>query len=433
MKIPLKIKKNKILILIILAISVRLLLSFVVYGPQPSQLAPDENTFAELNKWILLGGRAADFPLAGGDLFFTSLSFNIPTIGFIFLGVSPIMAIRVTSNLYSLLSILLIYRLFNDIKGDNKKITNNKYFEVFMYILFLIYLFLPSHLIWATLGIRESTNEFWLILTFYICYQILRHRKDRINYIYLFFSVILLYFSRPQVGYLAILVITFLGIVVILKKKEYLFLFSSLGSWLVIILLQIPINKSLEPSNSSAHVASLQTFSQVFIKQVNKPIDEFKDLSNLQASKASSANTAVEVILCPDYFLTNIPIICKFHQIPTRSINYISRPIFFVDQLDSTLKKFVALENLFWILISIYTFVLVIIYRNSMKNNFYFKILLMSFILFFIILSGLFEGNYGTAYRHKSLLLPIILILALVMRIDSAQQRGTINMQKTKQ
>ena len=160
--------KNKILFLIIITTLVKLYISFFIYGLQPSQFAPDEIVYAELNMWILSGGKPADFPLFGGDLFYTSLSFNIPTIGFIALGVPQILAIRLTSNLYSLLSVLLIYKTLIEIKGDKLEFASNKYFERFISLLIVIYLLVPSHLIWATLGIRESTNEFWLILTFNI-------------------------------------------------------------------------------------------------------------------------------------------------------------------------------------------------------------------------------------------------------------------------
>ena len=122
--------RNKILFLIIITL-VKLWISVFYYGLQPSQFAPDEIVYAELNKWVLSGGNPAYFPLFGGDLFFTSLSFNIPTIGFIALGVPQILAIRLTSNLYSLLSIILIYKILNEIKSDKLKSASNKYFERF--------------------------------------------------------------------------------------------------------------------------------------------------------------------------------------------------------------------------------------------------------------------------------------------------------------
>ncbi len=421
------------LIPIILAIFVKLYLSFVVYGPLPSQFAPDENTYAELNKWILLGGRAADFPLSGGDLFFTALSFNIPTIGFISLGVTPIFAIRLTSNLYSLLSILLIYRFFSDLKRANIKLGGDKYFERFTNSLIFIYLFLPSHFIWGTLGIRESANEFWLIATFYSVHQILFDRKKFNKYILLCLCIILLYFSRPQIGYLAILVITCLGITVILREKEPFFLISALGSWLLIALLNIPINSYLQPHNSLTNQSSNSETVNLVLDEITTPIDELINLTNLQISKSQGANSAVVSIKCPDSYLTNISIICKFYQIPTSSLNYLSRPIFFVDTLDSTIKKFAAIENLFWILMSIYILTLTIKSRKYLRINLNLKILLIAFIILFISLSGLYEGNYGTAFRHKSLLLPVFLIIMMVLRSDLLEHRKSKTIKKNRE
>jgi hypothetical protein len=359
---------------------------------QPSQFAPDEIVYAELNKWVLLGGKPADFPLFGGDLFFTSLSFNIPTIGFIALGVPQILAIRLTANLYSLLSILLIYKTFIEIKSDKLKFASNKYFERFMNLLIVIYLLLPSHFIWATLGIRESTNEFWLIFTFYICYQIFKDRNRTINYVYLFLCIQFLYFSRPQIGYLVIFVMICLGLVVILRERRAFLLISVLGSWFTIAILNVWIsNTYLSDSISLSGRITKQTSE--FSRQIISPIGTLTQIQNIQKARMQYANTSIDVILCPRILPTD-SIICKVYQTPKLSINYISRPIFIVDQLETTTQKYAATENLFWILITIYVFVLSIMTIKVFNQNFYFKLSLLLYIILFIILSGLYVGNY---------------------------------------
>jgi hypothetical protein len=395
---------------------------------QPSQFAPDEIVYAELNKWVLLGGKPADFPLFGGDLFFTSLSFNIPTIGFIALGVPQILAIRLTANLYSLLSILLIYKTFIEIKSDKSKFASNKYFERFMNLLIVIYLLLPSHFIWATLGIRESTNEFWLIFTFYICYQIFKDRNRTINYIYLFLCIQFLYFSRPQVGYLVIFVMICLGLVVILRERRTFLLISVLGSWFTIAILNVWISNTYL-NDSISLSGRITNQASEFSRQIISPIGTLTQIQNIQKARMQYANTSIDVILCPRILPTD-SIICKVYQTPKLSINYISRPFFIVDQLETTTQKYAATENLFWILITIYVFVLSIMTIKVFNQNFYFKLGLLLYIILFIILSGLYEGNYGTAFRHKSLLLPIFLILIMILQIDLAQQRTTKKLKK---
>jgi hypothetical protein len=397
-----------------------LYISFFIYGLQPSQFAPDEIVYAELNMWILSGGKPADFPLFGGDLFYTSLSFNIPTIGFIALGVPQILAIRLTSNLYSLLSVLLIYKTLIEIKGDKLEFASNKYFERFISLLIVIYLLVPSHLIWATLGIRESTNEFWLILTFYICYQIFKDRNRSINYIYLFLSILFLYFSRSQIGYLVIFVMICLGLVVILRERRTSFLVSVLASWFTIVIFNFLASYIYEGDSTNPAGATNQI--RDVPKQIIDPINSLSKISSTQSARMEDAATAVDVVSCPIILPTD-SIICKIYQSPIMSINYISRPIFIVDKLETTTQKFAATENLFWILITTYVFVLSIMTIKNINRNFYFKLGLLLYIILFIILSGLYEGNYGTAFRHKSLLLPIFLILIAILQIDLAQQR----------
>jgi hypothetical protein len=424
--------RNKILFLIIIITLVKLYISVFYYGLQPSQFAPDEIVYAELNKWVLLGGKPADFLLFGGDLFFTSLSFNIPTIGFIALGVPQILAIRLTANLYSLLSILLIYKTFIEIKSDKLKFASNKYFERFMNLLIVIYLLLPSHFIWATLGIRESTNEFWLIFTFYICYQIFKDKNRTINYIYLFLCIQFLYFSRPQIGYLVVFVMICLGLIVILRERRAFLLISVLGSWFTIAILNLLISNIYVNDSKNLIGGIIKQSGKItspITKQLISPVDSLTKITKIQKARMQDANTAVDVILCPRILPTD-SIICKIYQTPKLSINYISRPIFIVDKLETTTQKYAATENLFWILITIYVFVLSIMTIKYINQNFYFKIGLLLYIILFIVLSGLYEGNYGTAFRHKSLLLPIFLILIMILQIDLAQQRTTKKLKK---
>jgi hypothetical protein len=197
--------------------------------------------------------------------------------------------------------------------------------------------------------------------------------------------------------------------------------------------LNIPINSYLQPHNSLTNQSSNSETVNLVLDEITTPIDELINLTNLQISKSQGANSAVVSIKCPDSYLTNISIICKFYQIPTSSLNYLSRPIFFVDTLDSTIKKFAAIENLFWILMSIYILTLTIKSRKYLRINLNLKILLIAFIILFISLSGLYEGNYGTAFRHKSLLLPVFLIIMMVLRSDLLEHRKSKTIKKNRE
>jgi hypothetical protein len=223
-----------------------------------------------------------------------------------------------------------------------------------------------------------------------------------------------------------------LGLVVILRERRAFLLISVLGSWFTIAILNLLISNIYVNDSINLIGGIIKQSGKItspITKQLISPVDSLTKITKIQKARMQDANTAVDVILCPRILPTD-SIICKIYQTPKLSINYISRPIFIVDKLETTTQKYAATENLFWILITIYVFVLSIMTIKYINQNFYFKIGLLLYIILFIILSGLYEGNYGTAFRHKSLLLPIFLILIMILQIDLAQQRTTKKLKK---
>jgi hypothetical protein len=215
-----------------------------------------------------------------------------------------------------------------------------------------------------------------------------------------------------------------LGLVVILREKRTFLLISVLGSWLTIAILNVLISNFFSSlDNSPTGDIYLLSVPEI-VNQASSPLNSLSSISRIQETRMQDANTSVDVTSCPHIVPTD-SIICKVYQTPGLSINYISRPIFIVDELESTVQKFAAIENLFWILITVYVFVLSIMTLKTINQNFNFKFGLLSYIILFIILSSLYEGNYGTAFRHKSLLLPMFLILIMLLQIDLVQQRTT--------
>jgi hypothetical protein len=102
-------------------------------------------------------------------------------------------------------------------------------------------------------------------------------------------------------------------------------------------------------------------------------------------------------------------------------LDYVYRPFFIVDVLDSNVKRFVAVENIFWIIIFMLVYLRGIYLWKDVKNNLSFVSLII-FITTFVIISGVFEGNFGTAFRHKSLLLPLLLITTQYLFFDQRKE-----------
>jgi hypothetical protein len=75
----------------------------------------------------------------------------LPAQFLVLIGVDPLSAIRIQSTLLSLISLLIILQTFNRVSKYNK-------------LLLLGVFFIPSMLLWTSLGLRESFIFLWLIL-----------------------------------------------------------------------------------------------------------------------------------------------------------------------------------------------------------------------------------------------------------------------------
>ena len=98
---------------------------------------------------------------------------------------------------------------------------------------------------------------------------------------------------------------------------------------------------------------------------------------------------------------------------------FLFRPLLGAD-VTSASSLLAALENIFWLGATL--FVLVMFIRN--RRLAFFGALAPSLLFFSIysVAAGSYEGNMGTAFRHKSLILWVVLLL-IASTIVATQQR----------
>ena len=411
---------------ILVCFGMKIVLNFFLYGRTPQDFAPDENTYSKLNDWIFSGGNAGEFPLSGGDLFYTSLSFNLPTQFLIYIGIPSIFAIRLISSIYSLFCALLIYKFLLDQKETFYKKDQTKVFNAIIPILVLIYLTLPSHFIWSSLGLRESANEFWLLAGFYALKSIIKDINKKINYLYLFATTIVLFYSRPETSYVFMFTAFIIGIYFLVSKRKILLLLSIISAYIFItVSFAYSLGKMVDSSTpkDSQYTITNQKVQSTF----TKPIDQLADINNQVRGKKKGANTAIPTYSCPILVEKNLMSYgCLIYNLPKTSWDYVYRPFFIVDDLNTNIKKFVAVENIFWIMIFMLVYLRGIYLWKYIKKN----LIFLSFIIFittFVIISGVFEGNFGTAFRHKSLLLPLLLITTQSLFFDKQKRSSREN------
>jgi hypothetical protein len=108
-----------------IAFSTRAIISFGVFlrvltllllPNSPSNLAPDEGTYARLVSWLTSGNSALTFPEFGDGLFRSGRILILPSMGLNYLGLSSLDAVRVVSLAFSILNIFLFNKFLNSFK-----------------------------------------------------------------------------------------------------------------------------------------------------------------------------------------------------------------------------------------------------------------------------------------------------------------------------
>ena len=132
------------------------------------------------------------------------------------------------------------------------------------------------------------------------------------------------------------------------------------------------------------------------------------------------AASVIETQVCPNAGTSRFDkFFCIAYGAPQTSYTFLFRPLPGADVM-STSSLFAAVENVFWL--GALLFVAVMFIRN--RRLAFFGALAPSFLFFSIysVAAGAYEGNMGTAFRHKSLILWVVILL-LASTIVATQQR----------
>lgn len=375
-------------------------LTLLLLPNAPSSLAPDEGTYAKLVSWLASGNSARNFPEFGDGLFRSSRLLIIPSVALNYLGLSSLDAVRVVSLAFSILNIFLFNKFLNSMLQDSRH-------SLLRRSILFVYVFLPSHFIWGTLGLRESINEFGVLLTFYFLRKILIDSKgNRLFQIAsLIFGLSITFNIRPQVGLMLGSVLIFSILINFWKQPLvvfFLFLFPILNLLANSVPLGIP-----------------QVFESISSTSKTSPTEVLDFIQDKREGNQQFANSKIVVRNCikeqPRF--TNLG--CEISRLPSAVVQVTLRPVPIYDT-GSSAQIAAGIENLVWILL--YVFILSQLKGLFRKKHFGFEIPATIFVALFTIAAGLYEGNVGTAFRHKGLLLSLLLLIAVSLNLARAPQ-----------
>ena len=410
--------KEKLWAIVATSFVARVIMFFVLPN-SPSSLAPDEGTYAALTRWIAESRPATDFPAFGEGLYLSGRSIIIPASVLNRIGMGELDAVRLVSSFYGFLSLILL--TFFAVKLLNNSDQLSKFNSRLVLLFFTVFAFLPSHFVWSTLGLREGPNEFWVLLSFLSMYLIfhLKTRFQSLMYFALCASIVMCFSARPQV---ALVLGIGLLMYLVIKIKET-------RSWLAIAAVLAGIFLGSIGTSGSAGSSILEDPGAAISIIVENPAAVISIVDGVPTSHAANQVAAASVIETPSCPLAQSSVAsspptrvsvyaCILWRAPYMTATFLLRP-FIIGDVTSTSSAFAAIENLIWLL----AFGLIAYFIVKRRGIPSFNKLAPSLIFFalYVVGAGAYEGNMGTAFRHKSLILWVVLALLLSLLWRNSQ------------
>ena len=419
--------KSKLYAIVFASFVVRVV-AFFVLPSTPSSLGPDEGTYSAVAKWTEQGLPASDFPAYGAGLYLSARSLVWPAAIFIRLGIDPLQSVRLTATIYGLLSVWIVAFVFLktlDFRAGLGEYVSRK--RLLVTSVFAVFAFLPGHFIWSILGLRESAIEFWTLCAFISLYWMFHvHKKLSLKSSILFISSIVFAFSsRSQVGWVIVIAILIFLLIHIRERTALALIPLVLVGLVLGFMGTTGTTGTTDKSGTTGTTDKSGTTGTtgttgVITSTGGKILGSLASAAQLTAYKHQAnqlaAKSTITTQRCPldGLAYTNRPpssfdtYFCIAWRAPYMAATFLFRPLIVIDTT-STSSLFAAIENIAWL--GAFVFIVVMLIK---KRRLAFIGPLTPSLIFFILYcvgAGSYEGNMGTAFRHKSLILWVILLL----------------------
>jgi hypothetical protein len=492
---------------VLISFFTRLFFQFAFLPKTPSEYGPDEGTYAALAKYVAEGLPVQEFPIYGPGLYNSARSLILPSSTFIRIGMNELLAVRLTSTLAGLLSLIMLSLCIIAIQNlpKDKNSFETPKLNYGQRLILIIFAFLPSNFLWSNLGLRESSSQFYLIAFTYFSLKLLSPKVNRksLYSILSSISLILAFGTRPQTAMVFSLLAFVFSLILIWKLREFWILLAILVGFSVgqlftvtptletketLIAIKISNSESKSPApsqsgeskspapsqsgeskspapsqsgESKSPAPSQSVESKSPAPAVTENLQEITELclkdgqiligksGNYECTKSkeykvierSAIESARQQVLTTQILeikrnvnrldaasalpestckvsIWKIPskILCNIIELPYRLPTFLFRPFPLIDS-GSSFINLAGIENLLWLGLVLYAaFAAFKMNLNKMEK---FTIAwLYTYIITFSTAASLYEGNLGTAFRHKSSILWALALGLLISHKD---------------
>jgi len=431
---------------------------FFNFQKESSSLAPDEGTYASLSSWVSQGLQTESFQGYDESFYLSIRGFILPASMLVRAGMDPLDSVRLISSIFGLMASLLLGYVILKVKNEMNSLSlDHRKYHILLLSCYVVYLFLPSHFLWSVLGLRESATEFLVMVCILSITNLLRYQE--VNYVrnlFLFSIGIFYLFSvRPQIGWITSLSV--LGGTIFLSKKRLKFISctivlvsvalghaASLGfstqDRLTItsneilgiyetneqgeeIFLAVPEciqNEAVKVGGSEFMCEALTETRAVNAKNFLTGISsEFASLDRKKTVNSLEAQSAIPLIGCPlKEGSRTSEVLCLVWRTPYNGFTVLFRPLFPGD-FTSGPSRLAGIENLGWL--GMILFMIYLISQKSISARSKQLVPSSCFFVLFTLGAAAYEGNMGTAFRHKSLVLPTVLLMIILLWESSSR------------
>ena len=274
----------------------------------------------------------------------------------------------------------------------------------------MVFTFMPSHSIWSYLGLRDAAMEFWVLVVFVLIFFIFEANQNpsKLCFLGILVGIPLVFSSRPQVGWVLGITVLVFSLIKFKSRAAKILIPLTLIGIVSGYIVTTPPGKIISPSASLITQASASLISQADAIPLRQELNQI------------DAASAIKTLACP---ITTEPRLQKYaciaYRAPYTTYTFLVRPQLGADVTSSS-SLFAAIENTIWL--GAFLFVILMLIRN--RRLAFFGALAPSLLFFSIysVAAGAYEGNMGTAFRHKSLILWVVILL-IASTIVATQQR----------
>lgn len=481
MKTDLRLALSKPFLVGLLISSAILRLFFLlIYLPnRPSEFGPDEGTYGTLAGYVANNLPVQEFPVYGPGLYNSARTLIVPSSIFVRMGVSQLDSVRFVSSFYGICALLIFIMCVIAIQKLNSKTGNLEDVDLSNTnkLIFILYAFLPSYFLWSNLGLRESASQLFLVLTFYLCIKLTNsHGFTRWIIIAVTPIILMLAFgSRPETATLFSICAFVFGFMIFWKVRNYSILFVIFMGFVlgqaftttptvqaseILVAKKVTVaeTKSPQPSQSAETKSPQPQTNSELSKQCefeNQVIAENEDrfvctstkqyivIERNAIQKAKSqlmktqileykrnanrieASSALSESSCAFNFNGIFQkLSCNILEIPYRLPSFLFRPFPVIDS-GSNFQNLAGVENILWLFL-ISLGVLRMIRKWKIQENRFIISFLFFFLICFSTAASLYEGNLGTAFRHKSTILWSLLLILILTKESKVLRNKTL-------